>query len=179
MKKVELTSKLSAIRTGDSVVAFEAAKSLIATPGDVPIKKLVEIARDRKIPAINRRAAVYALGFVDLRKGRPSAPVLAQILCDPLEDPKLRADSAEVLGHLRYLQAIPSLAEIARSNEDDSLRIDCVFALSKMWERRGNEKILRPAALAAIAELIKCGSPDNSVTRYAQQAMEDLKNGMF
>jgi HEAT repeats len=121
---------LEAVRNGKPDDAFEGAKWLSVKKRHVSALDLMEIAEDKNRAMLNRVAAIHTIGF--LRRRPIIAPRLMALLADAHEHMRIRGQAAESLGCYREKAAIPRLRKILLSNERPGLKVECIYALSKM-----------------------------------------------
>lgn len=174
MNQLTIPKALQAIKASDPAGAFEAAKWLVQRrigPGP-----LVQILEDKKNGLQNRLAAAYAIGLIG--KVRGVIPALMSILQDRKEHPKVRAEVAEALGHLRAKRAIPLLGEILTSNESSKIRAECIFALSEMWEFRAGSSRINSEAWAVLEDYARTG-PTGMIGEQVRDALDAIQRGRF
>jgi hypothetical protein len=169
---------LNAIRSGTTLDAFEAAKWLYKDGRhDRSIRlagKLMEIASDKRCAVWNRIAAVHAVGSLEPRTW--IAPGLIALLADEQEDFKIRGHAAEALGYYREKSAIPLLRKILCSRQRPYLKVDCIFALSKMWEFSDDLKTFNPNARKALNKFART-QPTGKAGRELKRAMLGIRLG--
>jgi HEAT repeat protein len=104
-------------------------------------------------------------------------PALISILADQQEEPQIREHAAYAIGHIRDKRAIPILGKILNSNEGPNIKAECIFALSKMWEFRGDAKSLHPRALAILNQFART-RPTGNVAEQLKEALSNIRCGI-
>jgi len=165
---------LDAVRNGKPDDAFEAAKWLFGHKRPVRARCLMEIAEDNRCAMWNRIAAIHTIGFLRRRPG--IARRLIALLADPQENVKIRGQAAESLAYYREKSAIPLLREILLSNERPGLKVECIFALSKMWETSDDLKTFNSDASKALAKLART-QPRGKAGKELRQALRAIRLG--
>jgi hypothetical protein len=169
---------LNAIRSGSTMDAFEAAKWLYKDGRhDRSIRlarKLMEIANDKRYAVWNRVAAVHAVGSLEPRTW--IAPALIALLADEDENFKIRGHAAEALGYYREKSAIPLLRKILLSRQRPYLKVDCIFALSKMWEFNDDLKTFDSNARNALNKFART-QPTGKAGRELKRYMRGIRLG--
>jgi hypothetical protein len=130
--RLNVARALETVRNGEPDDAFEAAKWLFGQKQHASARDLMEIAEDNSCGMWNRIAAIHTIGF--LRRRPDIAARLIALLADPQENMKIRGQAAESLSYYREKAAIPLLRKILLSSERPGLKVECIFALSKMWD---------------------------------------------
>jgi hypothetical protein len=130
--RLNVARALEAVRNGKPDDAFEAAKWLFGQKQHASARGLMKIAEDNNCGMWNRIAAIHTIGFLQRRPG--IAPRLIALLADTQENMKIRGQAAESLSYYREKAAIPLLRKILLSSERPGLKVECIFALSKMWD---------------------------------------------
>ncbi len=175
MRRMTPSESLRILRQGSPVEAMEATKFLIGS-GEKQLlaRQLVPIALNRDYRKWNRIASIHTLGFLG---SRSAVPALVSILADEQEEPHIREHAAEAIGHIRGKRAIPILGKILNSNERPSIRAECIFALSKMWEFRGDDKSLHPGARAILHKCART-KPTGKVAKQLKEALNNIRRGV-
>jgi len=174
VKRLNVARALDAIRTAKPVDAFEAAKWLETHDRRVPAGSLMDIASDKRCAMWNRIAAIYTVGFLSRRPG--IAPRLIALLADPQENVRIRGQAAESLAYYREKSAIPLLRKILLSRERPGLKVECIFALSKMWEWNDDLKTFNPSARKALNEFART-QPTGKADRELKRSMRGIHLG--
>ena len=158
--------------------AFEAAKWLYRDDRRVRsarlAERLMEIASDKRCGVWNRVAAVHAVGSLEPRTW--IVPGLIALLADEHEDFKIRGHAAEALGYYRDKSAIPPLRKVLLSRQRPGLKVDCIFALSKMWEFSDDLKTFNPNARKALNKFART-QPTGKASRELKRAMRGIRLG--
>ena len=134
----------------------------------------MEIAEDNRCAMWNRIAAIHTIGFLRRRPG--IARRLIALLADPQENVKIRGQAAESLAYYREKSAIPLLREILLSNERPGLKVECIFALSKMWETSDDLKTFNSDASKALAKFART-QPRGKAGKELRQALRAIRLG--
>lgn len=165
---------LDAVRNGKPDDAFEAAKWLFGHKPPARARTLMEIAEDNRCGMWNRVAAIHTIGFLPRRPG--IATRLIALLTDPQEIMKIREHAAESLGYYREKSAIPFLRKVLLSNERPGLKVECIFALSKMWETNGDLKTFNSDAGKALAKFART-QPKGKAAKELELALRGIRLG--
>jgi len=174
VKRLNVARAFDAVRNAEPVDAFEAAKWLMKHDRVVPAERLMEIANDKKCSMWNRVAAIHTIGFL---RRRPSiAPGLIALLADQQEKMKVRGQAAESLAYYREKSAIPLLRKILLSSERPGLKVDCIFALSKMWEFSEDLKTFDSNARKALNKFART-HPTGKAGRELKRSMRGIRLG--
>ena len=174
MKRLNVAQALDAVRTAKPVDAFEAAKWLEKHDSRVPAGRLMDIANDKRCAMWNRIAAIYTVGFISRRPG--IAPRLIAVLADSQENMRIRGQAAESLAYYREKSAIPLLRKILLSNESAGLKVECIFALSKMWEWDDDLKTFNSDARKALNRFART-QPTGKAGRELKRSMRAIRLG--
>jgi hypothetical protein len=174
VKRLNVARALDTVRNGEPVDAFEATKWLVKHDRRVPAAQLMDIANDKRCGMWNRIAAIHTVGFLR-REPYIAARLIAQ-LADPQEDMKIRRQGAESLADYREKAAIPLLRKILLSNERPGLKVECIFALSKMWEFNDDLKTFNPNARKALNKFAKT-QPTGKAGRQLKRSMRGIRLG--
>ncbi len=122
----------------------------------------------------NRVAAIHTMGFLRRRPG--IAPGLIALLADQQENMKIRGQAAESLACYREKAAIPQLRKILLSNERPGLKVECIFALSKMWEWKDDLETFNPNARKALNEFART-QPAGKAAKELKKAFRGIRLG--
>ena len=148
LRRLNVDRALRLVKDGETLYAFEAAKWLTKLDKNECAASLLQIGADKRLEPWNRIAATWALGWL---KRKPTIALgLIRLVADPDEHWNVRGHAAEALGNHREKQAIPLLRKILLSGVQPGLKVECIFALSKMWDFKGDEALFDPTALAAL-----------------------------
>jgi HEAT repeat protein len=167
---------LDVIRKGDPIEAMEATKVLLQHKRHPYLRHLAAIAKNKANKKWNRIAAIHVLGFMGSRE---AVPPLLGILVTQEEDTSIRGHAAESIGILRGRRAIPALVKILQSPEPYRLKTECVYALSKMWEFRGDSARINPAAFAALQQCALDKPRKRRLAKDIEEAMSNIRNGVI
>jgi HEAT repeat protein len=172
--RLNVARALEAVRSGKPDDAFEGAKWLSGQQQHARARDLMEIAEDKSCAILNRVAAIHTIGFL---RRRPSiAPRLMVLLADSQEHTRIRGQAAESLGCYRERAAIPLLRKILLSNERPGLKVECIFALSKMWAWNGDLKTFNPDARKALNKFART-QPAGKAGRELKRSMRAIRLG--
>lgn len=174
VKRLNVAQALAIVRNGEPADAFEAAKWLIRLDERVTAGHLMNIANDKRCARWNRIAAIHTIGLL---KRRPSiAPRLIALLADPQVNMKIRGQAAESLAYYREKAAIPLLRKILLSNERPGLKVECIFALSKMWEFNDDLKTFDSNARKALNRFART-QPTGKAGQEFKRSMRAIRLG--
>lgn len=179
VKRLNVARALDAVRNGNRVAAFEAAKWLMKHDRRirVPAGHLMRIANDKECPTWNRVAAVYTVGM--LHRRRPNiAPGLIALLADRRLNVKIRGHAAEALGYYRERSAVPLLRRILLSSESPGIKVECLFALSKMWDLSGDTKKFDSNARSALNKFAQT-QPTGKAGNELRSTLRHISDGWF
>jgi HEAT repeat protein len=155
---------LNVLRQGESGLAFEAAKSLIALDAKQVIPQISQIVKRGKTPT-NRAAAAYTLGFL----GDGSVSQMLIEVLNGTDTPEVRSHAAEALGHIADENTTESLVR-GLKDRSAKVRFWCVFALGEI----GDLRALSP--LQHLASEDKSTVPKvGKVSTEARRAIKRLK----
>jgi hypothetical protein len=174
VKRLNVARALEAVRNGKPDDAFEAAKWLFGQKQHASARDLMEIAEDNSCGMWNRIAAIHTIGFLQRRPG--IARRLIALLADPKENMKIRGQAAESLSYYREKAAIPLLRKILLSNERAGLKVECIFALSKMWEWDDDLKTFNREARKALNKFART-EPTGKAGRELKRSMRAIRLG--
>lgn len=174
VSRLNVARALEAVRNGKPDDAFEGAKWLSEQKQHASARDLMEIAEDKSSATLNRVAAIHTIGFL---RRRPSiASRLMTLLADPHEHMRLRGQAAESLGCYREKAAIPLLRKILLSNERPGLKVECIFALSKMWSWNNDLKNFNSDARKALNKFAG-RQPTGKAGRELKRSMRAIRLG--
>jgi hypothetical protein len=176
VKRLNVERALNMIRDGNKAEALETAKWLIGHHRQVRVGALMKIAKDNRCGTWNRIAAVYTVGF--LRRRPNVAPGLIALLADRTLDVDIRGHTAEAIGYYRAKAAIPLLRKILLSSESPGLKVECIFALARMWEWSDDFKTFNSGARKALNEFART-QPTGKAAKELRQALRDIRDGVF
>lgn len=159
-----IQSELPIILSGDPAEAIEAAKRVIAKPDRIDAKALAEIAAKPTNKRWSRIAAIYALGFIDVKS--QFAPALIEIVLNRTDDEQCRAHAAEALGDMHHPNIVPTLAGVLMSEDTAEVKRWCIYSLSETGDRE---------ALAALEEFAAT-KPANDLRKELQAALRRKRN---
>jgi len=172
--RLNVARALEAVRNGKPDDAFEGAKWLSVQKQHASARDLIDIAEDKSCAMLNRVAAIHTIGFL---RRRPSiAPRLMALLADAHEHMRIRGQAAESLGCYRERAAIPLLRKILLSNERPGLKVECIFALSKMWAWSGDLKTFNSDARKALNKFAGT-QPTGKAGRELKRSMRAIRLG--
>jgi hypothetical protein len=174
VKRLHVAEALKAVRNGEPVDAFEAGKWLVEHDGRALAGRLMDIANDERCAMWNRVAALHTIGF--LRRRPAVACGLVALLADQRQNIKIRGHAAESLAYYRETSAIPLLRQILLSSERPGLKVECVFALSKMWEMGDDLKTFNSSARKALDEFART-QPTGKAGRELRRALRAIRLG--
>jgi hypothetical protein len=134
----------------------------------------MEIAADKGCAMMNRVAAIHTIGF--LRRRSSIAPRLMTLLADAHEHMRIRGQAAESIGCYREKVAIPLLRKILLSNERPGLKVECIYALSMMWDWNGDLKTFSSDARKALNKFAAT-QPTGKAGRELKRSMRAIRLG--
>jgi HEAT repeat protein len=172
VSRLNVGRALEAVRNGKPDDAFEAAKWLFGQKQHASARDLMEIAEDNNCGMWNRIATIHAIGFLQRRPG--IARRLIALLADTQENMKIRGQAAESLSYYREKAAIPLLRKILLSSERPGLKVECIFALSKMWDN--DLKTFNREARKALNEFART-QPAGKAGRELKRSMRAIRLG--
>ena len=176
VKRLNVARALDVIRDGNKAEAFETAKWLMRHDRLVKVGALMKIANDKRCSTWNRIAAVYTVG--SLRRRPNVEPGLIALLADRTLNVNIRGHTAEALGYYRAKAAIPLLRKILLSNESPGMKVECTFALGRMWEWSGDVKTFNSDARKALNEFART-QPTGKAAKELRQALRDIRDGVI
>lgn len=123
-------------------VIWESAKGLISQEARQFISMFLETAKNSG-HIDRRRAAVYILGNLSVRK---SVPILVSLLLNKSEDEGLRGEAAEALGNIMDHRAIDPLIQTL---DDDSVEVRfwSIFALGQLDAKKALPRLRKIARI--------------------------------
>ena len=98
------------------------------------------------------------------------------LLAGAHEHMRIRGQAAESLGCYRERAAIPLLRRILLSNERPGLKVECIFALSKMWAWSGDLKTFNSDARKALNKFAGT-QPTGKAGRELKRSMRAIRLG--
>ncbi len=128
--------RISGHSGSDAILAATLADSVVVWP------QLLDLAKERSLPAETRRNAVFWLGQA---AGEAAAEGLTGLVGAQDQDVAIKEQAIFALSQLRHGDGVEPLIQIARSNSDPRLRKKAIF-----WLGQSND----PRALALFEELL-------------------------
>jgi len=171
--KDAVTPLLRLLGSGDAETAGAAAEALgeIGDPTAVPV--LSQVLLNRALPRPVREEAARALGKVRDVRGLQA---LAQALNEP--DPRIRWSAADALGRLGLPGAVGPLAEVLKTDKDDSVRQVAALSLGRLGTKDALPHLLagmddpkKPVAEQSLAAVLALAGPG---TKEYTALLEDL-----
>lgn len=118
---------IKVLQTGDERTRFIAVQLLGKIGDPHAVEPLIDMLKERSVPI--REKAVEALG--KMADYRCVDPLIERLLFDP--EPSVRAQAAESLGILRYIEAEDALLE-ALQDTNAVVRKNALIALERFWD---------------------------------------------